>query len=144
MKGKERGKMGMFLTAKGMKSYEFTYIQNSMFLVKLAETFDERYGEIVSWWIYSNEQTTEELESEILKITKGRERQEEGLSILIKHSDVEGYLEPEECKKIYEAIKNMHIPKEKDTENKGFEYMLDCWRYMTKYCSEHKQRLEYK
>ncbi|MCI8407901.1 MAG: hypothetical protein HFJ09_01320 [Lachnospiraceae bacterium] len=136
--------MGMLLAAKGMKSHQFTYIQNSMFLVKLAETFDKRYGEIVKWWIYSNEPMTEKFANEVLEIAKGREKQEEGLSILIKHSDVKGYLEPEECEKVYASIKNMHIPKENDTENRGFDYMLDCWRYMTKYCSENKQRLEYK
>lgn len=136
--------MGVMLAADGMKTYQFTYIQNSMFLVKLAETFDKRYGEIVKWWIYEDKPMTEEFANEVLEIAKGREHQENGLSILIKHSDVCGYLEAKECEQIYEAIKDMHIPKEKDTADSGFEYMLDCWRYMTKYCSENKQRLEYK
>ena len=135
--------MGMFLTAKGMKPYQFTYIQNSMFLVKLAETFDKRYGEIIKWWIYEDKPMTEEFANEIKEIAKGREWQENGISILIKHNDVCGYLDPEECKEVFRAIKDMHIPKEIDTKDKGFEYMLDCWRYMTKYCSENKQRLEY-
>lgn len=38
--------MGMILTAPGMKTHQFTYIHNSMFLVKLAEAFDKRYGEL--------------------------------------------------------------------------------------------------
>ncbi len=135
-------KMGVMLTAPGMKTHQFTYIQNSMFLVKLAETFDKRYGEIVKWWIYEDKPMTEKFANEVLEIAKGREQQENGLSILIKHSDVCGYLEAGECEQIYEAIKDMHIPKEKDIG--GFEYMLDCWRYMTKYCSENKQRLEYR
>jgi hypothetical protein len=141
----KRGKeMGLMLTAQGMKTHQFTYVQNSMFLVKLAETLNERYGEIVKWWIYENKPMTEELANEVLEITKGKEKQENGISKLIKHNDVYGYLEAEECEQIFEAIKDMHIPKEKDTEDGGFEHMLDCWRYMTKYCSENKQRLEYK
>lgn len=107
-------KMGVMLTATGMKTHQFTYIHNSIFA------------------------------NEVLEIAKGREQQENGISILIKHNDAYGYLEAGECEQIFEAIKDMHIPKENDTEDGGFEYMLDCWRYMTKYCSENKQRLEYR
>lgn len=136
--------MGIMLTAPGMKTYQFTYIHNTMFLKKLAETFDKRYGEIVKWWIDEDKPMTEEFANEVLEIAKGREQQENGISILIKHSDTDGFLEVGECEQIFEAIKDMHIPKEIDTEDGGFEYMLDCWRYMTKYCSENKQRLEYR
>lgn len=136
--------MGLTLTAPGMKTYQFTYVQNSMFLVKLAETFDKKYGEVVKWRIYENEPMTEEFANEVLEIAKGREQQEKGLSILIKHNDVCGYLETGECKQIFEAIKDMHIPEAIDTEDGGFEYMLDCWKSMTRYCSENNQRLEYR
>lgn len=54
--------MALILTAPGMKTHQFTYIHNSMFLEKLAETFDKRYGEIVKWWIYSDKQYFSERE----------------------------------------------------------------------------------
>lgn len=136
--------MGIMLTAPGMKTYQFTYTHSAMFLEKLAETFDKRYGEIAKRWIDEDKPMTEEFAKEVLEIAKGREQQENGISILIKHNDTDGFLEAGECKQIFEAIKDMHIPKEIDTEDGDFEYMLDCWRYMAKYCSENKKRLEYR
>lgn len=136
--------MGLMLIAQGMKAHQFTYVQNSMFLIKLAEAFDKRYGEIIKWWIFENKPMTEASADEVLEIAKGREQQEKGLSILIKHNDVHGHLEAEECGQIFEAIKDMHIPEKIDTEDCGFEYMLDCWKHMTRYCSENNLNLEYR
>ena len=135
--------MGIMLTAPGMKTYQFTYIHNSMFLEKLAETIDKRYSKIVKWLINKNKSMTGQFVNEVLEIAKGREQQVNGISILIKHNDAYGFMEAGECRQVFEAIKDMHIPKEIDTEDGGFEYMLDCWKYMTKYCSENKQILKY-
>lgn len=123
--------MGLYAYAKGLpkeKCYDCGYITFGIYRQKVAEAFNKRLGELYKKYYRDIELTKEEV-NEWNKLCN------DDLDIFLFHSDCEGKFTPQECKKIYNVIKDLKI--EMSGHNYGImkQYNIhEHWLYIFKHC----------
>lgn len=129
--------MGLTATARGLTrktGVDCGYITFGAFRQKLAETYNPRLGEIYSKWCHESISEEEAREWEQLC--------GEGLHIFLTHSDGDGSFTPQECRKIYEDIKDLHM------DMWGHNYIvmepyniLEHWKAIFLHCARRRVKL---
>ena len=97
--------MGLYAYAKGLtekECYDCGYITFGIYRQRVAQAFNNRIGELYKKYYRDNELTEEETD-EWNKLCN------DDLDIFLFHSDCEGKFTPQECKKIYNAMKDLKI-----------------------------------
>ena len=117
--------MGLDVEVKGMtreETYHGGYVRFNIYRKEIASAYDEQLGELYSKTFYSH-LTAEEIE-EWDNICN------DDLDLFLWHSDCDGKFTPQECKKIYNAIKDLKI----DMKKGEFYNMHKLWLNMFKHC----------
>lgn len=134
--------MGLTVSAKGLScedSYDCGYITFGAFRIALAKAYNEEFGNLYEKWhqgaIFGGPLTKSELK-------RANELSSDGLNIFLTHSDCEGKFTPKECKKVYDAIKDIKM------DMQGHNYgimkpynMLDQWKGIFKHCYKRRVNL---
>lgn len=97
--------MGLDVYAKGLseeESYSCGYIKFGIYRQKVAEAYNKTIGELYKKYYRSEELSNEEIE-------QWNKLCNDDLDIFLFHSDCDGKFTPKECKKIYNAMKNLKI-----------------------------------
>jgi len=97
--------MGLYAHAKGLSDkdcYNKGYITFGVYRINVAKAYNKRLGELYEKDYKDNKLTDEEIK-EYNKLCNA------DLDIFLQHSDCEGKFTPEECKKIYDAMKNLKV-----------------------------------
>jgi len=126
--------MGLDISVKGLErkdTYHCGYIKFNLYRKKVASAYNERLGELY-------EKTfKDELQPEEIK--EWNNLCNNDLDIFLWHSDCDGKLTPKECKKIYDAMKDLKV------EMQGHNYIeMNCydmhqlWLNMLKHCYKHR------
>lgn len=126
--------MGLDISVKGLDrkdTYHCGYIRFNLYRKKVASAYNERLGELY-------EKTfKDELQPEEIK--EWNNLCNNDLDIFLWHSDCDGKLTPKECKKIYDAMKDLKV------EMQGHNYiemnyydMHQLWLNMLKHCYKHR------
>lgn len=126
--------MGLDISVKGLErkdTYHCGYIKFNLYRKKVASAYNERLGELY-------EKTfKDELQPEEIK--EWNNLCNNDLDIFLWHSDCDGKLTPKECKKIYNAMKDLKV------EMQGHNYIeMNCydmhqlWLNMLKHCYKHR------
>lgn len=126
--------MGLDISVKGLErkdTYHCGYIRFNLYRKKVASAYNERLGELY-------EKTfKDELQPEEIK--EWNNLCNNDLDIFLWHSDCDGKLTPKECKKIYNAMKDLKV------EMQGHNYiemnyydMHQLWLNMLKHCYKHR------
>lgn len=125
--------MGLDISIKGLETedtYHGGYIKFGNYRMEVARAFNKTLGEI-----YEKSYLTHNYE-----FTKGEIEQwnylcNDDLDIFLWHSDCDGKLTPQECKKIYNELKKLNV-KEVYYSNKYTMHQL--WLNMLKFCYKHR------
>ena len=132
--------MGLYATAVGLDSescFDCGYITYGSFLFELVRV---AYGnEMLKLYRKAgSEQLTEE------EAKYWNEHCNDDLDLLLWHSDCDGKFMPKECRRIYNAIKDLH------SDLQGHNYgvmkpynMFEHWKAMFKYCADRRVCLWY-
>lgn len=128
--------MGLTVRIKGFNgAYDCGYITYGNFIMRLIK---EAYGnvclEMFQRSLYTGKPFTDLDEKEWAK------HQNDDLDLWIWHSDCDGKFTPSECRRIYNAIKDMHIP-DFYAHNYGDmqQYnMLGRWKEMFRHCARRR------
>lgn len=136
--------MGLYAHAKGLDKktcFDCGYITYGHFMINLAETaYGEKMGEIYKRLQYGApwEQATES-DAEYWNAHCN-----DDLDILLFHCDCDGKFTPQECRKIYNAIKDLKM------DMYGHNYgvmepynMLEHWKNIFKHCATRRVNLYY-
>lgn len=129
--------MGLTVCAKGLSdesSYDCGYITFTIFRIKLAENYNVEFGELYKKWCFGN--VTED------DVERMNELSNDDLDLFLTHSDCEGKFTPQECKKIYEAIKDFKMDMQGHNYGVMKPYnMLEQWKGIFQYCAKRKVNL---
>ena len=100
--------MGLRLTAKGFDEeiYDSGYMGFTHFRIAVAKAYNREFGELYEQWINSLILPFGEKMNQS-DLDRMNELADEGLNILLKHSDCDGKLTPKECKAIYNVTKDL-------------------------------------
>lgn len=133
--------MGLDAGAKGLSwedGFHCGYITYGNFLINLAHTYNEEFGQLYEKWYLSREPITQE------EVDRMNEISDKGLDILLLHSDGDGKFTPKECRMIYNSIKDFHM------DMMGHNYvtmnyynMLDHWKNIFLHCARRRVNLWY-
>jgi len=130
--------MGLYAYAKGLSakdSYNKGYITFGVYRKKLAKAYNEKIGYLYEK-IYDGIDLTEEEGIEWDKICN------DDLDIFLWHSDCDGKFTPQECKKIYNAMKNIKVNMQ---EHKYIIMETNCmhvhWLNIFRYCYKRRVNL---
>ena len=129
--------MGLTVRIKGYEgAYNCGYITMGNFLMKLCKTaYGERMGEMFSRFFtnpYYKGFSEEEAEF-------WNQNCDDGIDLLLWHSDCDSKFTPEECRTIYESIKDLHMDMVGHNYDDMKPYnMLDRWKDMFLYCAKHR------
>lgn len=122
--------MGLDIYAKGLKyedSYHCGYIKFGMYRKAVAKAYNERIGELYEK-TYKDDLTNEEIK-EWNKLCN------DDLDIFLWHSDCDGKLTPKECKKVFNAMKDLKIDMQGNNYIKMNNYtMHEQWLKMLEHC----------
>lgn len=132
--------MGLCATAKGLTAeteFNCGYLTYGRFLINLAYAYNQEIGEIFENICNGNELSeTEEI--------RWNEICDDGLDLLLFHSDCDGKFTWKECKQIYNAIKDLHM------DMMGHNYgvmepynMLEHWKNIFAHCAKRRVNLYY-
>lgn len=130
--------MGLYAYAKGLSKeecYDCGYITFGIYRQRVAEAFNKRLGELYKKYYQDIELTKEETD-EWNKLCN------DDLDIFLFHSDCEGKFTPQECKKIYNVMKNLKI--EMTGHNYGIMKQYDMhkyWLHIFKHCYKRRVNL---
>lgn len=126
--------MGLDISVKGLErkdTYHCGYIKFNLYRKKVASAYNERLGELYK------KTFKDELQPEEIK--EWNNLCNDDLDIFLWHSDCDGKLTPKECKKIYDAMKDLKV------EMQGHNYiemnyydMHQLWLNMLKHCYKHR------
>ena len=126
--------MGLDISVKGLErkdTYHCGYIKFNLYRKKVASAYNERLGELYK------KTFKDELQPEEIK--EWNNLCNNDLDIFLWHSDCDGKLTPKECKKIYDAMKDLKV------EMQGHNYiemnyydMHQLWLNMLKHCYKHR------
>lgn len=132
--------MGLTASAKNLScedSYECGYLTFDHFRIELAKTYNEEFGELYEEWCRGT--LTEE------ELPRMNELSNDDLDIFLTHSDNDGKFTPSECRKIYNAIKDLRM------DMQGHNYgimkpynMLEQWKGIFKHCYQHRVNLYFR
>lgn len=134
--------MGLYAHAKGLTDetcYDCGYLTYGTFLCELIKTaYGENCYDMFRYHMIHGDPFTEE------ECKYWNEHCNDDLDILIFHSDCDGKFTPQECKKIYNAIKDLHM------DMLGHNYgvmkpynMLEHWKAIFKHCATRRVNLYY-
>lgn len=135
--------MGLCATAKGLNretGFECGYITYGTFILELIKTaYGERCMEIYRNSMVAGKCFTQE------EVDYWNERCNDDLDILILHSDCDGKFTPDECRRIYNAMKDLKM------DMVGHNYgvmkpynMLEHWKNIFKHCARRRVTLYYR
>lgn len=132
--------MGLCATAKGLTAeteFDCGYLTYDRFLRNLAYAYNEEIGEMFES-VCNGNRLTEQQESRWNKICN------DDLDLLLFHSDCDGEFTPKECRRIYNAIKDLHM------DMQGHNYivmkpynMLEHWKNIFLHCARRRVKLRY-
>ena len=122
--------MGLDVSVKGLtykETYHCGYITFNLYRQKVANAYNERLGELYKKTLKENLTNAE--------ITEWNNICNDDLDIFLWHSDCDGKITYQECKKIYNVMKDLKI------EMQGHNYvemrfynMHELWLNMFKHC----------
>ena len=127
--------MGLTVRAKGLSdedSFDCGYITFGMFRIELAKAYNHEFGELYQRDILSNDLSRAECDR--MYELCGR-----GIGHFLFHSDCDGKLTPQDCRAIYNDIKDLHM--EMEGHNYGIMKpynMLEHWKAMFKHCAKRR------
>lgn len=126
--------MGLDISVKGLERKDTChcgYITFNLYRKNVASAYNERLGELYK------KTFKDELQPEEIK--ECNNLCNDDLDIFLWHSDCDGKLTPKECKKIYDAMKDLKV------EMQGHNYiemnyydMHQLWLNMLKHCYKHR------
>lgn len=122
--------MGLDISVKGLErkdTYHCGYITFNLYRKNVASAYNERLGELYK------KTFKDELQPEEIK--EWNNLCNDDLDIFLWHSDCDGKLTPEECKKIYNELKKLKI---KDLPYSDKWTMQELWLKMFEYCYKHR------
>lgn len=122
--------MGLDISVKGLErkdTYHCGYITFNLYRNNVASAYNERLGELYK------KTFKDELQPEEIK--EWNNLCNDDLDIFLWHSDCDGKLTPEECKKIYNELKKLKI---KDLPYSDKWTMQELWLNMLKHCYKHR------
>lgn len=132
--------MGLCAHAKGLTEeteFDCGYLTYGRFLRNLAYAYNEEIGKMFESMCSGN-QLTEQQESRWNEICN------DDLDLLLFHSDCDGKFTPQECRRIYNAIKDLHM------DMQGHNYivmkpynMLEHWKNIFLHCAKRRVNLYY-
>ena len=129
--------MGLHVTAKGLtdeSEFNCGYITFGKFRIKLAYAYNEEFGKIY--------EKSYERELKPKEIERWNELCNDDLDIFLLHSDCDGKFTPQECRKIYNAIKDLHIDMQGHNYRVMKPYnMLEHWKAIFKHCADRRVNL---
>ena len=128
--------MGLTIFIDGQIRFEMLYSRYSQFIQELVE---KAYGpECLKIFkaIYERPMTSEEANF-------WNARCNDALDILIQHPDDRGDISPEECRRIYEALKPYHLDAVCRYQNQYVD-VCERWKEMLLYCAENNVPMEYR
>lgn len=128
--------MGLTVKIKGYEgAYDCGYITYSNFIMRLIkEAYGDRCHEIFRRSLFTSKPFTE-LDEKVWA-----EHQNDDLELWIWHSDHDGKFTPKECRRIYNAVKDLSIPDFFAHNYVTMEQynMLERWKDMFLYCAKHR------
>lgn len=123
--------MGLYAYAKGLSKeecYDCGYMKFGIYRQEVAKAFNKRLGELYKKYYLGVELTKEE-------IKEWNKLCDDDLDIFLFHSDCEGKFTPQECKKIYNAMKDLKVEMQGHNYGVMKQYnMHEHWLYIFKYC----------
>lgn len=135
--------MGLYATAKGLTtetSFDCGYLTYGTFILELIKTaYGDKCHEIFKRSLLSQKPFSDEDER------YWNAHCIDDLEIFIWHSDCDGKFTPQECKKIYHAIKDLHMDMQGHNYGVMRPYnMLDHWKTIFKHCADRRVNLYYR
>ena len=128
--------MGLTIFIDGQIRFEMLYSRYSQFIQELVE---KAYGpECLKIFraIYERPMTSAEADF-------WNTRCNDDLDILIRHPDDRGDISPENCRKIYEALKPYHLNALCRHRN-HYVNVCERWKEMLLYCAQNNAKMEYR
>lgn len=132
--------MGLCATAKGLNAetgFDCGYLTYGKFLENLAYAYNKEIGEMFSYMLRGGKLSEEQ-------VSRWDEICNDDLDILLFHSDCDGKFTPQECRRIYNAIKDLHM------DMQGHNYivmkpynMLEHWKNIFLHCAKRRVNLYY-
>lgn len=122
--------MGLDIHIKGLEredTYHCGYITFNLYRKNVASAYNERLGELYK------KTFKDELQPEEIK--EWNNLCNDDLDIFLWHSDCDGKLTPEECKKIYNELKKLNV---KDLPYSDKWTMQKLWLNMLQFCYKHR------
>lgn len=122
--------MGLDISIKGLErkdTYHGGYIRFNVYRKEVANAYNKRLGELYEK-IFRKDLQPEEIEEWNILCN-------DDLDIFLWHSDCDGKLTPEECKKIYNELKKLKI---KDLSYSDKWTMQELWLNMLQFCYKHR------
>ena len=122
--------MGLDIHIKGLEredTYHCGYITFNLYRKNVASAYNERLGELYK------KTFKDELQPEEIK--EWNNLCNDDLDIFLWHSDCDGKLTPEECKKIYNELKKLNV---KDLPYSDKWTMQELWLNMLQFCYKHR------
>lgn len=123
--------MGLYAYAKGLskeKCYDCGYITFGVYRQEVSEAFNKRLGELYKKH-YIGIKLTEEETDEWNKLCNN------DLDIFLFHSDCDGKFTPQECKKIYNVMKDLKVDMLGHNYGIMKQYnMHEHWLHIFKHC----------
>ena len=125
--------MGLDISIKGLEredTYHGGYMRFANYRIEVAKVFNKILGEI-----YEKPYLTPNYEFTDDEIEQWNNLCNDDLDIFLWHSDCDGKLTPEECRKVYNELKKLKI---EDITYSDKWTMHQLWLNMFKYCYEHR------
>lgn len=133
--------MGLCATAKGLTAeteYDCGYIHYGVFLINLAYAYNQEIGEIFED-IYRNDKP-----ASAEQVKRWNELCNDDLDLLLFHSDCDGKFTWKECRRIYNAIKDLHMDMQGHNYHVMKPYnMLEHWKSIFLHCARRRVNLYY-
>lgn len=128
--------MGLTIFIDGQIRFEMLYSRYSQFIQELVE---KAYGsECLKIFKAIYERPMTSAEADLWNM-----RCNDDLDILIQHPDDRGDISPENCRKIYEALKPYHLNTLCRHRN-HYVNVCERWKEMLLYCAQNSVKMEYR
>lgn len=125
--------MGLDISIKGLEredTYHGGYMRFASYRIEVCKAFNKTLGEI-----YEKPFLTPNYEFTDYEIEQWNKLCNDDLDIFLWHSDCDGKLTPEECKKIYNELKKLNV---KDLPYSDKWTMQELWLNMLQFCYKHR------
>lgn len=132
--------MGLYATAKGLTpetEFNCGYMTYGLFLRNLAYAYHPEIGKTFEDLCNGNELSEWQEE-------KWKKFGNDDLDLFLFHSDCDGKFTPQECRRIYNAIKNLHMDMQGHNYHVMKPYnMLEHWKNIFLHCAKRRVNLYY-